>query len=289
MSASVRPFFWCIRREFWENRFIFVAPAAVALLVVGAYLVGTVHLQQIVGWNPRLSQKPNMPPVGLPFVIGALSVLVTGILTGGFYSLNALYGERRDRSILFWKSLPLSDRTVVLAKASVPLAVLPAAVFLMTMAMHLAMLGLGILFSGRGGASEPAFWTTWPFFQMTVVLLYGFATMTLWYAPLYGWLFLISAWAKRAPFLWAILLPLALSVAEKVAFNTSVLSTIIGSRVFGAFEAAFNAPDDYLGPIAISQIAPLKFLATPDLWVGLLVAAGFFAAAIRLRRFRGPL
>jgi ABC-2 type transport system permease protein len=290
MSAPVRPLYWCVRRELWENRFIFIAPVAVAVLVVGAYLVGTAHMQQIMlmSANPRTANG-NQPPSGLPFSVGAVSVVVTGMLAGAFYTLGALYNERRDRSILFWKSLPVSDRTVVLSKAAIPLAVLPAVTFGVTLAMHLAMLGVGAAFRLGQGANEPAFWTNWPFFQMAVVLLYGFAVMALWYAPLYGWLLLVSAWAKRAPFLWAVLPPLGLCVAEKVAFDSSVLGTLIVNRIAGGFDAAFSSLAAGAGPISIQQLAPGQFLATPGLWIGLLVTAVFFAAAIRLRRFRGPI
>jgi ABC-2 type transport system permease protein len=279
MSAKLRPFYWCVRRELWENPFIFIAPIAVAVLVVGAYLVGVAHMPQIMimSGNPRMAD--GHPPAGLPFSIGAISVVVTGMLAGAFYALGALYNERRDRSILFWKSLPLSDRTVVLAKASIPLAVLPVVTFVVTLVMHLAMLGLGALFALGQSGGEPAFWTQWPFFRMTAVLLYGFAAMALWYAPLYGWLFMVSAWAKRAPFLWAVLPPLAVGVAEKVAFNSSVLCSLIVNRIAGGFDAAFSS----------GQLAPMQLLTAPGLWIGLLVAAAFFAAAIRLRRFQGPI
>jgi ABC-2 type transport system permease protein len=288
LGWAVRRFSWCVRRELWENRFIFIAPAAVAVLVVTAYLIGTVHLPEIMRSNPRMNQG-GPPPSGLPFSIAAVSVVLTGILTGGFYALGALYNERRDRSILFWKSLPISDRMVVGAKACVALVVVPAATLVITLLMHLAMLGLGAIFAVHSGAGEPAFWTEWPFFQMAVVLAYGFATMMLWLAPLYGWLFMVSAWAKRAPFLWAVLPPLALCVAERVAFNSSVLSNLLADRILGGYDAAFDQTNNFSGTMPLSDIAVMKFFTAPDLWLGLLVAAGFFAVAARLRRLRGPI
>jgi len=120
------------------------------------------------------------------------------------------------------------------------------------------------------------------------VLLYGFMVMTLWYAPVYGWLFLVSGWSKRAPFLWAVLLPLSLGVAEKVAFGSSMIGQTIMSRLGGGIAVAFSAINEP-GPITLDQIAPRAFFTTPDVWAGLLAAIGLFAASIRLRRFRGPL
>ena len=288
--SNVQPFYWSVRREIWESRFIFVAPVAVAILVLGAYLIGTVHLPDILMSNPRMHENTDAPPAGLPFAIATGAVLITGIVTGAFYALGALYSERRDRSILFWKSLPLSDRTVVLAKASIPLVILPAICFAVIVLLQLAMLALSAVFVNSQGANLPAFWTQWPFLRMTLMLLYGLVTLALWHAPLYGWLFMISAWAKRGPFLWAMLLPLALCVAERVAFNSSVLETVLTDRLCGSFNAAFSPLDDSTNvSFMLGQAAPMKFLENPGLWVGLLVAAGFFWAAIRLRRFRGPI
>ncbi len=283
---AVSPFFWCLRRELWENRFISIAPAAVAVLVVAAYFVGTVHIAQIMQSNPRAASAT--PPQGLPFYIGNASVLLSATLAGVFYALGALYNERRDRSILFWKSLPISDTTAVLAKAFIPFVVLPIVSFILTLAVELAMLGLARGFAAGHGA-VPGFWTNWPFFRMALVMFYCFATLVLWQAPLWGWLFLVSAWAKRAPFLWAFLLPLGLCVGEKVAFDSSLFCGMIINRMGGAMDAGFNALNGYSGLISPNQIAPLKFLGAPDLWIGLGVAAGFFIAAIRLRRLRGPI
>ena len=66
-----------------------------------------------------------------------------------FYCLDALYGERRDRSILFWKSLPVSDLTTVLSKASIPIVVLPLLTFAVTVATQLIMLLSAAPFSPR--------------------------------------------------------------------------------------------------------------------------------------------
>ena len=66
--------------------------------------------------------------------------MLTAFLVGVFYCLDALHGERRDRSILFWKSLPVSDLTTVLAKASVPCRVLPPRAFALALATQLMLL-----------------------------------------------------------------------------------------------------------------------------------------------------
>jgi ABC-2 type transport system permease protein len=118
--------------------------------------------------------------------------------------------------------------------------------------------------------------------------------MALWHAPLFAWLLLVSGWARRATFLWAVLPWLAIAAIEKIAFNTAYFAQMLGRRVGGSFEEAFvvvNYPKGTHVPVVdrLTELDPLKFLSSPGLWIGLLVAAAFLTAAVRLRRYRGPL
>ena len=132
----------------------------------------------------------------------------TALIVGIFYSLDALYGERRDRSILFWKSLPVSDLTTVLSKLTIPLVVLPLLSFAISLATQFIMLLLSSVILLGSGVSIATLWTEVSFFHVSLVLLYHLLTVHgLWYAPIYGWLLLVSAWAPRAPFIWAVLPP----------------------------------------------------------------------------------
>ncbi|HXZ30778.1 MAG TPA: ABC transporter permease, partial [Terriglobales bacterium] len=126
--SQTRPFYWSVRRELWENRWIYVGQLAVA----GVFLVG--FLFNMTRWLDKMRSLSIIGPahwetVSLPYNIAAGALMGTLILMSIFYSSDALYGERRDRSILFWKSLPVSDLTTVLAKASIPLVVLPLLTF----------------------------------------------------------------------------------------------------------------------------------------------------------------
>ena len=110
----------------------------------------------------------------------------------------------------------------------------------------------------------------------------------LWYAPFYGWLLLVSAWARRAPFLWAVLPPVVVAVVEKIAFNTSHFAALIGYRFGGGPE---KVPFT-VGPMSMGALTALdvgQFFTDPGLWTGLAVAAVFLAAAVRLRRYREPI
>ena len=172
--------------------------------------------------------------IAQPYTYAALLLMFTTFIVAVFYCLDALHGERRDRSILFWKSLPVSDLTTVLSKASIPLVVLPLLTFAITVVTQLVMLMLStvVLLGSRQGLAT--LWTQLPFFQMSLMLLYHLvAVHSLWYAPIYCWLLLVSAWARRAPFLWAALPLLAIGIVEKIAFNSSHFAAMLGNRMDG--------------------------------------------------------
>ena len=126
--------------------------------------------------------------------------------------------------------------------------------------------------------------------QMTPVLFYGLAVHVAWHAPLWAWLLLVSSWARRAPFLWAVLPPLALGVFERIAFQTTHLGALMRYRVTGAMTEAFVLEPGNKGHVTrLSQLDPLGFLGSPGLWIGLVAAAAFLAAAARMRRNREPI
>jgi ABC-2 type transport system permease protein len=292
MTANThpRPYIQSVRRELWENRFLVIAPAAVALLVLAGYLIGTLHLAQIVMMHSKHEGgRPTAPPAGLPYSIGEATVIFTGVVTGIFYCIGALFNERRDRSILFWKSLPVSDLTIVLSKASIPMIILPAIIFVIILLMQLGMLGVSGIYTMTHASLAPNFWVQWPFLRMSVILFYGLVTLTLWYAPIYAWLLMVSAWAKRAPFLWAVLPPLALCIFVKIAFDSAALWSMLINRLSGWFPAAFNSFGPNGNPDQFSDLAPAQYFDQPALWTGFALTAVFLIAAIRLRRLRGPL
>jgi ABC-2 type transport system permease protein len=205
-----------------------------------------------------------------------------------FYCLDALHGERRDRSILFWKSMPVSDLTTVLSKASIPLVVLPLLTFAIIVATQLIMLLLSTAVLLGSGLSVATLWTRLSLFQMSLMLLYHLLTVhVLWHAPIYSWLLLVSGWARRAAFLWAVLPVLVISVVEKIAFNTWHFAAMLGNRLTGGAEAVAFPGRFPIDPGM--QLTPGKFLSSPGLWIGLGVAAILLAAAVRLRRNREPI
>jgi len=282
MSAT-RPMYWSVRRELWENRSIYVAPLAVAAVTLLGFLIATIG-RAVSATN--LAQRRAVLEEPYSFAMGL--IMVTAFVVGVFYSLDALHGERRDRSILFWKSLPVSDLTTVLSKASIPLIVLPLLTFAITVATQLIMLLLSTVVLLGSGLSLATLWTPSSLLQMSLMLLYHLLTVhVLWHAPLYGWLLLVSGWARRATFLWAALPPLAICVVEKIAFNTSHFAAMLQYRFAGGAEA-MTAPGTF--PIdPMTHLTPGRFLSSPGLWLGLAVAAALLAAAVWLRRYQGPI
>jgi ABC-2 type transport system permease protein len=294
-TTASQPLYWSVRRELWENRSIYIAPLAVAALALSGFVFTLIHPPKSKDMG-LAAINPSFDPTGLamPYSHAAMLLLLTAFIVVIFYCLDALYGERRDRSILFWKSLPVSDLTTVLAKASIPLAVLPLIVFAITVALQLTMLLLSAAALLMSGGSVATWWRQLPLFQLQAVLLYTLAVIALWYAPIYAWLLLISAWARRTTFLWAVLPPMAIALVELIAFHTAHFGLLLRERFFGfapkAF--AFRKPDGSLiDPhfIPITQITPGRFLSSPGLWIGLVFAAVFLAAAVRLRRYREPI
>jgi len=271
ITAS-RRMYWSVRRELWEHRSIYIAPLAAAAVFLLAFLTGL-----------TLSPAHRHQPLDTPYELAAALIMGTAFIVGIFYLLDALYGERRDRSILFWKSLPVSDLTTVLSKFAIPLVILPLLSFAIAVVTQFVMLLLS------SGLSVGTLGARMSFFHMSLMLLYHILTVHgLWYAPIYAWLLLVSAWAPRAPFIWAFLPPFVIWGVEKIAFRTSHFLGMLQYRLTGPEPYSTTARSGNLMEM-MSALTPVQFFSAPGLWVGLAVAAIFLAAAVRLRRYREPI
>jgi len=224
------------------------------------------------------------------YELSAALIMGTAWLVGLYYTLEALYGERRDRSILFWKSLPVSDFIAVLSKLTIAMVIVPLLSFVITIATQLIMLFLSSLVLLANGMSLSLLSTQPSFLKVSLELLYHILLVHgLWYAPIYGWLLLVSAWARRAPLIWAVLPPFMIYGIEKIAFNTSYFLALLKERFLGPQEhSAAAAAADAHGTV-MANLIPHHFFSEPGLWIGLAVGAMFIAGAVRLRRYRGPI
>jgi ABC-2 type transport system permease protein len=284
----VRRFFWSVRRELWENRSIYLAPLAAAAACLVGFVFVLARLPERTRAALALGGMQQRAAIEQPYLGAAIALMAVEIIVAVVYCLDAFYGERRDRSILFWKSLPVSDLTTVLSKASIPILVIPLVAFAATAATQWIMLLAGSAVLAGSGMSPATLWEHVPFFQTSLinfnhlVLYHG-----IWYAPFYGWLLMVSAWANRAPFLWAVLPPVAIGFVERIAFNSSHFATLVRYRFGG--DPVSMPPGSRMTMGMLGSHSPGEYLANPGLWLGLAVTAVFLFAAVRLRRSRGPI
>ncbi len=287
-ASIMTPLYWSIRRELWESRSIYLAPLAAAGLFLIGFSASLVRLPSQMRATMALDPMKQQDLIERHYDLAALLLMGTFLVVAVFYCLDALHGERRDRSILFWKSMPVSDLTVVMSKALIPLLLLPLITWTITVALQFVMLLMSTAVLLATGQSVSALWTHVPIVRMSVLLLYHLVAMHgLIYAPFYTWMMLVSGWARRATFLWAALPPLVIGFFEKIAFNTSHFGEMLLNRFAGgsetvAYPAVSSTMQNMVGPsLGI-------FLVSPTLWIGLLVSAIFLAVAVRLRRYQGP-
>lgn len=275
-------FYWCVRRELWEHRAIYIGPAAAA----GVYLFGFLFTLHRLPQQMRnaLTDPSQVEHLRHTYDFAAVAIMLVAMLVEIFYCLEAFQGERKDRSILFWKSLPVSDLTTVLSKTCIPFVILPAVAYGVLIVTGLVMFVLSSLVLAANGLSAGTLWTQLSLVPNALGLLYHMVTVhILWYAPLYCWMLFISAWARRAAFVWAFLPPFCVGMLEKLVFNTTHFAEWIGYRTTGGMEAEPGG-----GMMPSTHFTPLRFFADPGLWLGWIAAAIFLYAAIQIRRRREP-
>jgi ABC-2 type transport system permease protein len=286
--SPTRPLYWSIRRELWENRSIYLVPLGLAAVTLLGFLISAIRLPAKMRAASGLDPMQQLQAIEKPFTFAAMLIMAASFVVGIVYCLDALHGERRDRSILFWKSLPVSDLTTVLSKMSIPLGVIPVLYFVITLATQWIMLLLASAVLLASGQNAAILWTHIPWFQMSAMLLFHlFGVHAIWYAPLYAWLVLVSAWARRAAFLWAALPVAAIAIIEKIALNSTHFVAMLAHHFGGDQGGDFIASTRAMDPLSYLMLG--RFLTSPGLWIGLAIAAVFVAAAVRLRRQQGPI
>jgi len=274
-EAATHPFYWSVRRELWENPSIYLAPAGVAAVFFVVFVFTNLHFAAQMRSVAHLDPGAQRAAIVGPYDVISGLMMVTGMIVGAFYCLDALYGERRERTILFWKSMPVSDATTVLSKASVPLVILPLVTFAIGTATAFLMLLWTSAVLLSHGMSPATLWSHIAFGRMSLLLLYHLVTVhALSPAPIYCWFLLVSAWARRWPILWGTLPVVAMAACEKLIFNTSHFAVAFIDRVSGGGTDSMAMPDTFpTNPV--THITPERFLGSSGLWIGLLVAAGF--------------
>ena len=319
-----------LRREFWEHKGGFLWAPLVAggislLLTVMAIVVGEVAARRAIASGKlqmddvtvngldigkltsqmdakQLHDLGNGIDISLlmasswPFIVLAFVVF--------FYCLGALYDERKDRSVLFWKSLPVSDSETVLSKAASALLVAPILAVAAGLATMLGFLVvISVVIALHGGNPFTLVWGTGSPFALAGNLLASIPVYALWALPTAGWLLLCSAWAKSKPFLWAIMIPVFSGIfvswfdlmnvfnLESGWFWQNIVARALLSLVPGSWLG--NADLHHMTPDSVDRVAQLispattwSMLLTPELWIGAVVGAAMIFASIQLRRRR---
>lgn len=297
-------FFWLLRREMWEHKAIWITPAImIGCLLVLLLMTSRAHLGDLeVGTSfDALSAEAQITLHRFAYsIVTALVFWVMGVIAF-FYCIDTLYSDRIDRSILFWKSLPLSDAETVLSKFATATVVIPVVALVAALAAQL-LIGGGLMAKlAMSGHAAGLWWHPSSLAGGAIAALVATSAAVLWYAPLVAYLMLASAWAPKAPFLWAVLPPVAAGVLEAVVVQTHYVRDFLVERVFGMFRilevdrAEGEGTDtdiqglgqlaEKLGEFDLATHAQ-RFFSLPELWLGLVAAALLLAAAMWVRRYR---
>ena len=282
-----------VRREFWEHRALWIAPLAVAVLVaVSAFWIHASFDSHDTAW---MGPFPGQTKVALLTIVQwalSMPLYIAMLFVVFFYALDCLYAERKDRSILFWKSMPVSDGMTVASKALTALVVVPLGVFLLALVTGVVFT---LLFGVRvtvGGAPFVLSWDTLQWLRGEAAMLLLLSAALLWYAPVVAVLMLLSAWSRRNPFMW-LTVPALAPLLEYIIFRTHYIWSFYRYRRNGIWDALGIAHTNIITKHGIHPFGDLlgelswrgAFL-NPDLWLGVAVAVALLYAAARIRRYR---
>jgi ABC-2 type transport system permease protein len=299
-----------IRRELWEHRAIYITPLIVALIVSLMAIFGQVSISGFERGDEALefgilgltnlgeehrSGLLNGFMVGMSFVPAVAAAIVAII-----YSLDALSAERKDRSILFWRSMPVTDSETVFSKLLTALLIIPFVSFAAIVVTHvLVLLISSVWLEIEGGNAWHLIWAAAPFLDNWSATLIFLLAMALWLSPFVGWFLFVSVIAKRWNFLVAFLPIVLLPMLEGIFFKSTVFARAFFVRslkvpLFPGWDNFWHALkqgkhvelEDGVSMSLWSLMDPGRFLSAPGLWIGLIVCALFVTATIYVRRYR---
>jgi ABC-2 type transport system permease protein len=313
---------WLFRREFWENKggFFWAPIVAGGLFVALNFMVLAVasaaaersNIQiGLMKFDTALSKAPEqvklMAATGIDvtiLMIAAMIAVVTAVVVF-FYSLGALYDDRRDRSVLFWKSLPISDRDTVLSKAISALLLAPSIGMVAGILTGLATVLVVATFMAFHGQNffGIVFFDAHPI-RMTLLALATVPVAALWALPTVGWLMLCSAWARSKPFLWAVGVPVGAGIVVSWFDLMQSLNTpdswfwkhVVARALLGVMPASWMSEAQLAALENVEEASDIAnvisfgtvyaTLGQIELWVGAAIGVAMLIAATRLRRWR---
>ena len=313
---------WLLQRELWEHKGAFFwAPIVIATALVvfigGGFMYGMAVTNsadfQVDGHHVSIEGVPQAMRAQIADIVASSYLAVSAPLllvlpvVVFFYCLAALYDDRRDRSILFWKSLPLSDQQTVLSKVATALLVAPLITIVVGVAASLILLVVGLVVSAAKGLNLIAPVLADINLYLSPLYLLGFLPLYIMFAlPTVGWLLMVSSWARSKVFLWAVGTPLAVIAVLKwvdfllgrfagMTLNVDwFIEEVVARGLGGLIPVVWLAE---LDNTALSQMDrgldgglllahSYSALASPGPWLGAIAGAGMIFTAMRLRRWR---
>jgi len=304
-AYTVKSFQALVKREYWEHRgAMFITPMAMAAFFAGIMILGALtgdgltvnehkfsfldHLPEAVEKFEGIDQEERSKGVQIglyaPMVLFGFVMLIISL----FYTLGSLYDERKDRSILFWKSLPISDTTTIASKFISVCILIPALYFVVIAAFQLFLLLFTTVGAWFGGSSGVTIWASSNLFGVLFNCLMSLIVASLWLAPIWAWLMFASSWAKKVAFLWGTLPIFLISIAEGWIFHSSNFIEMVGIRIASGFAILNSNMNNLLGGDMFD--VPVwnwyQTFGNMEFWMGLFVSAVFLAGAIYTRRHR---
>jgi ABC-2 type transport system permease protein len=296
--SRLSKFIVLVKREAWEYQgAFFLTPAIIALLLVllGVVLPGwyfgldKINALSVSGSNEITAETSQhfvsylFQGISIPFTLVLYFVII-------YYLLGCLFDDRKDRSILFWRSLPVSETQAVLAKIVAAALVAPVIAFIITVAVQLIFLLIGSVYLWIKGVNlDISLWLpgTWASSWLDWWENYGLRLM--WSAPFFAWLLLVSSYVRKSPFLWAFIPPFLLALLELLFHGSSHLFKLFGSRLLPYDIASAGLENIHRlsqqGQL-IEPVSLLQLVKDSAVWWGLGVAVIFTVGAILLRRYR---
>ena len=297
-----------IKRELWEHRAIYIVPLVLALIVSLMSVTGQVAVSSadhavdiaILGAS-NLGDNERAAAINVLLVaMSWIFVLTMGVLTI-FYALDSLYAERKDKSILFWRSLPVTDAETVISKLLTAALVIPLITFVLIAATHVVVLTISSIWVGfRGANAWHLIWQAAPLVDNWLATLIIMLALSLWVSPFVGWFLFVSAFTKRSPFLTAFLPLIVIPMLEKILLDSSLFAQMLFERAPFAVpifrdivsEGFLFHDEEELLSMAESGVSLLSlvdvpgFLGNVGVWLGIVVCGLLSTAAIYVRRYR---
>jgi ABC-2 type transport system permease protein len=310
-----------LRRELWEHRALWIAPLVWVGIIVIMFTWGTFQMMSdhdLHGFASAatIEELRGMSEQGRAEIeraialdnerkqtVFAFSYVAIGALISSFmcivvffYLIDCLFSERRDRSILFWKSMPVSDAQVVMSKFVTAMVVVPAGVLALSAVTQLLLLGIwNLRFGGTVIGAVTPDWDMLSWFRAQVLEAGFMLGALMWYAPIAAYFLVLSVWVKRLVFLWAVIPLVAAPLLEVLFLRTDYIAEFIGN-CFGGYIRKMNIDEHVFktdGPHDMPRVQDVYeafdisgVFTSLETWLGMAAAAALLFLTIRIRRYR---